>query len=254
MNPYEQMGAPVPHERYDKDDEGVLEDDWEEEGAENPRESAEVTPFDQDAAIEKERGFLETMEGKAKKVAKVMALVSALSLGAGYGEEAYARDRDDTPRAEQVERSNERPSREERLTSAGRMFDRMVDDAREDMGKIQTAEDAEWLLRAHVDQFVSEYYIPSKGGRVRKDPYGVKVREYSEGDLHSILQNAKDMKNILNEIQEKYGIDQQKRSEQLDDMIQKVERRASYAGRMEEALMKQMEKQLGQFKIRVRTR
>lgn len=266
MNPFERMNQvppmrePEPELEFEpepelksEDDEGAYESVAVPYGEPLPPKSTEA-PFDQNAAVEKERGFLERVEGKARQVAKVMALVSALSFGSGYAQESYAvESTDDTPKAERIERSHDRTLGKERLTSAGRMFDRIVDDARKDMSKIKTAEDAEWLLRAHFDRFVGEYYTPTRG-HVRKTPFGTRVREYSEGDLHSLLENAHDMKDILIQLHETYDIDHTERLRQIDDIIEKVERSSSYAGIVQSALMKQVEKQLGIFKIRIRHR
>lgn len=195
------------------------------------------------------------MGGKARQVAKVMALVSALSFGSSYSQESHAFEASrGTPRAERyVHSAEQRMPREERMSSVGRMFDRIADNAHRDMRKVKTAEDAELLLRAHYDEFVSEYYAPTRGN-VRSRSYGTRAREYTIGDLHSIISNANDLKGILNELHQNYGVDHERRSAQMDDLIQKVERTASYSGQIKSSVIRQIEEQFGNIRIKIRPR
>jgi hypothetical protein len=197
-------------------------------------EGAELKP---EQALTKERSVLERFKGKAKQVAVVLLFVSALSAGPGMVREAHAQE------TEQQEKQEEKIN-EANLTESSKWSRGVVESARADIKKIKTAEDAEWLARTHFNQFVSEYYMPTKGD-LKEGPYGIKTRDYTEDDSKFLLRNAQEMKRIMQELNTKFGIEAfDKRMEQVDGMIKKLERQSSYSGRKQKEALERMEKLL----------
>jgi len=132
------------------------------------------------------------------------------------------------------------------LTESSRWSQSVIESTRADMKKIKTAEDAEWLVRTYFNQLVSEYYMPTKGN-LKEGPYGIKMRNYTEDDSGLLLRNAQEMKKIIQELNAKFGIEAyEKRIEQIDDMIMKLERQSSYSGQKQKEALERMEKLLQQ--------
>ncbi len=132
------------------------------------------------------------------------------------------------------------------LTESSRWSQGFIESAHADMKKIKTAEDAEWLVRTYFNQFVSEYYMPTKGN-LKEGPYGIKIRNYTEDDSKLLLRNAQEMKRIIQDLNAKFGIQAyEKRIEQIDDMIIKLERQSSYSGQKQKEALERMEKSLQQ--------
>ena len=208
-------------------------------------EQAELKP---EQAIAQERSVLERFKGKAKQVAGVLLFVSALSAGPGMVGEAYAQETKPTTRTEQVQKQERQEEKinEANLTESSKWSRGVVESARADMKKIKTAEDAEWLVRTHFNQLVSEYYMPTKGN-LKEGLYGIKTRDYTEDDSKLLLRNAQEMKKVMQELNTKFGIEAfDKRMEQVDDMIKKLERQSSYSGQKQKEALERMEKLLQQ--------
>lgn len=208
-------------------------------------QEAELKP---EKALAHERGVLERFKGKAKQVAGVLLFVSALSAGPGMVSEAYAQETKPATRTEQVQKQEKQEEKinEANLTESSKWSQGVVESARADMKKIKTAEDAEWLVRTHFNQLVSEYYMPTKGN-LKEGPYGIKTRDYTEDDSGLLLRNAQEMKKIMQELNTKFGIEAfDKRMEQVDDMIKKLERQSSYSGQKQKEALERMEKLLQQ--------
>jgi len=201
-----------------------------EEGLEMRKAVAEQAELKPEQAIAQERSVLERFKGKAKQVAVVLLFVSALSAGPGMVGEAYAQETKPTTRTEQVQKQEKQEEKinEANLTESSKWSRGVVESARADMKKIKTAEDAEWLVRTHFNQLVSEYYMPTKGN-LKEGPYGIKTRDYTEDDSKLLLRNAQEMKKVMQELNTKFGIEAfDKRIEQVDDMIKKLERQKKF--------------------------
>lgn len=203
-------------------------------------------------AIAQERGLLqtltETLTGKAKRIANMFLVVSALSAGPGVVSEANAQENKPLVRAEQVEKRvvQEEKINEVNLTESSKWSVGIVAAARADMEKINTAEDAEWFVRSHVNPFVSEYYIPTKGN-VKKGPYGISTRDYTQDDLRLLLRNTREIKRMVGELHGKFGIEEPaKRMDQLDDMVLKLGKEASFSGQKQKEALKNMDRFLQQ--------
>ncbi|MEK7669133.1 MAG: hypothetical protein AAB350_00880 [Patescibacteria group bacterium] len=212
------------------------------------RERAEEPELKPEQALTQERSVLERFKGKAKQVAGVLLFVSALSAGPGMVSEAYAQETKPATRTEQVQKQEKQEEKinETNLTESSKWSRSVVESARADMKKIKTAEDAEWLIRTHFNQLVSEYYMPTKGN-LKEGPYGIKTRDYTEDDSKLLLRNAQEMKKVIQELNTKFGIEAlDKRMEQVDDMIKKLERQSSYSGQKQKEALERMEKLLQQ--------
>jgi hypothetical protein len=88
--------------------------------------------------------------------------------------------------------------------------------------------------------------MPTKGN-LKEGPYGIKTRDYTEDDLKLLLRNTQEMKKIIQELNTKFGIKAfNKRIEQIDDMIKKLERQSSYSGQKQKEALESVEKLLQQ--------
>ncbi len=221
------------------------------EGLEDKEDKFEIEP-----ALQEEESILGRFRGKAKTAARVMVVISLLSIGLGIVKETHAHAQEAQPltKSEEVEQEKQEEEKEEEkieineanLTASSMWSGNIIESARNDMDKIKTAEDAEWLVRSYFNQFVSEYYMPTKGN-LKEGPYGIKMRDYSEDDSKFLLQNAQEMKELLQELNEKFGIEAyEKRMEQIDDMITKLERQSSYVGQKQKEVLERLEKMLQQ--------
>jgi hypothetical protein len=212
---------------------------------ESSTEKAELKP---EQAIAQERSVLERFKGKAKQVAGVLLFVSALSIAPGVVGEAYAQE---NKRADQIKQVQKQEKQEEKINEAGltessKWSREIIESARTDMKKIKTTEDAEWLVRTHFNQFVSEYYMPTIGN-LKDGPYGIKTRDYTEDDSKLLLRNAQEIKKIMQGVNAKFGIEAfDKRMEQIDDMINKLKRQSSYSGQKQKEALERMEELLQQ--------
>lgn len=210
----------------------------------NIRTMEELNDFEPEKALAKERGIFERFSGKAKKIGNVMLLVSVLAMTSGVASKVNAQEQkgSDT-KTEQVQKDQEEKIDESKLTESSKLFRGIVKSAKVDMGKIKTQEDANWLIRTHFGHFVSEYYMPTEGN-VKEGAYGTKTRDYSEEDLKLVLQEAKEMKKIFEDLNVKFKVEAfSSRMEQIDDLIKKVENRSSYSGQKQKALSDKMLKQ-----------
>lgn len=208
---------------------------------EHSEEAIEKSP------LPKEKLILERFRGRAGEVARAMMLVSTLVVGSGITKEAHAQESDSPTKTEQVKQEEQKLEiNEANITTSSKWSGDIVESARNDMSKIKTPEDAEWLVRSHFNKFVSEYYMPTTGD-LEEGPYGTKIRNYTEDDSKFLLQNAQEMKELLQEINEKFSVEAYKdRTEQVDDIITKLERKLSYAGQKQNEALKQLERILQQ--------
>lgn len=196
--------------------------------------------------LAQERSVLERFKGRAKQVANVFLFVSALSAGPGVASETYAQETKPTARTEEVQKQEKQEEKinEDNLTESSKWSQGVIESARADIKKIKNAEDANWLVRTHLNQLVSEYYIPTKGN-LKEGSYGRKTRDYTEDDSKLLLRNAQEMKEIIQELNTKFGIQgYEKQIEQVDIMIKRLERQSSYSGQKQKEMLERMEKSL----------
>jgi hypothetical protein len=218
------------------------------------REVIETEGLEPAEAIKNEQSILEKFRGKARQIVKVLTFVSALSVSSGMVNEVYAQQTKHAGRSEQVKKQEKTKEKinEANLTGSSTWSRGTVEAARADEKKIEQADeteaqkvkDAQWLVKTHFNQFVSEYYMPTNGD-LKEGPYGIKMREYSEDDLRLLLQEAREMKSFLQELNAKYPLEAfDKRMEQIDDMIKKLEGRSSYSGQKQKEALDKMEQLL----------
>lgn len=197
--------------------------------------------FEPKQALAQEKTGLERFSGMSKKVARVMLLVSALSVAPGVVSQANAQEtKAPGAKIEQVQKNQEEKIDESKLTESSKWSKSIIESARADMAKIKTQEDANWLIRSHFGPFVSEYYMPTKGD-IKEGAYGTKTRDYTQEDSRFLLQGAKEMKKIVEELNTKFKVEAYSdRIEQIDKLITHLESKSSYAGQKQSELLKRM--------------
>jgi hypothetical protein len=202
---------------------GAEDQDFHPEAEINPEQS-------HNAFMAREQSVLEKFRGKARDVAKVMMFVSGLAAGEGMVSEAHAEQPRQGQKVEKAERRN--------LTENSKWSDEIATEARRDLKDVQTAQDAEGLVANHFNHFVSEFYLPTKGDVVEA-AYGVKTREYSKDDASEVLDNARIMKSILEQLHAKFILaGYENRLSQINDVIIKIERKTTVAGQSEQQILK----------------
>lgn len=175
-----------------------------------------------------------------------MLLLTALSAAPGFTQGVRGQEGQQPTGTEDVQKEKKSNINEANLTGSSIWARGIIESARADLKKIQNAEDAEWLIRSHLNQLVSEYYLPTKGA-LKEGSYGIKTREYSEDDKKFLHASAQEMKQLLEDLNTKYGVQAyEKRQEQINDMIQKLERRSSYAFQKQKDALERMENTLKQ--------
>lgn len=206
-------------------------------------QEAELKP---EQALAQERGVLERFKGKAKQVVGVLLFVSALSAGSGLVSETYAQEAEPATQIEQAQKQEERGEKinEANLTESSKWARDIINSAQAEMEKIETAEDAEWLLRTYFNQFVYEYYMPTKGN-LKEGSYGLATRDYTEDDIKLLFKSALDMKGIVHNLNYKFKIKAfDKRMEQIDDVIIKLGKKSFYSGQKQKMAVERMEKRI----------
>ena len=198
----------------------------EEIGEINKPESNELNPQN---AIVQEKSIFERFTGLPKEVAKVLILVSALSAAPALASERSPEHGKQTTASETGEKKSGGEINEANLTSSSLWSQEIMNSARADLSKIKTAEDAKWFMKSRFKQLVSEFDFPTQGN-IKEGVYGVKTREYSEDDLKLLLKNATEMKQLLQDLHARFGIENfDKYLERIDRMISETERRSSYS-------------------------
>jgi hypothetical protein len=183
-----------------------------------------------------EKNLLGRFRGKAGNVAKLFMLMSTMAAAPNFVPSADAQER--APRAS-TEQIQDDVIDEEKITASGTWARDMVNTARAELGEVKTAEDAEWFVRSNISRFHSEFRRPTKGN-LEKGQYGNNIRRYSEEDLELVLESAKNIKDILDDLREKrFGDDlYEDEEEALNGMIEQLTQRTSYAGRKQSELLR----------------
>jgi hypothetical protein len=171
----------------------------------------------------------------------LLASVVGASALAGAGvEQANAQEHKTVDKQhQQLSQEKQGPQIDEsKLTESSKWSREIVNSAKADLKNIKTQEDANWLIRSYFGPFVAEYYTPTKGN-LKEGAYGTKTREYSKEDLIFLLQQAKVMKQIVEELNAKFGVEAYgDRISEIDGLIGKLESRSSYAGQAQERMLK----------------
>jgi hypothetical protein len=179
--------------------------------------------------------MFEKFNGKAKKLVHALALTAAI-VTPNQEAQAEPAGRAKTTAAEKVKAEQ---IDESKITESGKLFRKTIKELQADLKNVKTQEDANWLLRDHFGVFITEYYMPSKVN-VKEGAYGTTEREYSPEDLKLVLNLAREMKKIVESLNDKYEVEAyDKRIKQIEDMIKKLEDRTSLAGQKRQKILEQ---------------
>ena len=91
--------------------------------------------------------------------------------------------------------------------------------------------------------FVRDYFFPEDGD-IRDTGYGTRARVYNSQELQAKLKEARTLRGALEDLQQKYGADESNEIEQLDIVIDQLERKASPEGQEQRRRLDQVEKYL----------
>ncbi len=223
----------------------------EQTNAETEEESVESSEFESEKALGHEKTLLERFSGKARKIARVMTLVSALSAAPGLVQEAYAQQATPGTKTEQV---NKDTINEANVTESGSWAKQILEKAKSELSEVETKEDALAFINANVGNFVREWRFPTKGN-IRALEYGGKTysnivsRRYSADDGKLIMQSARAFKSIIQDLDSKYQIGNIGNNAQtiLDDIIKDAAEKSSYANRKRQELLDRSDKILDEY-------
>ncbi len=194
-------------------------------------DSIESADFKPEQALNKEKTLFERFSGKAKKIARVMTLVSALSAAPGLVQEAYAEQKSPDVKVKQVEKES---INEANVTESGKWAKEILDQAKSELSEVKTREDAIHFINSNAGSFMRECYFPTKGNiRQAELVPTLTLRKYSVDDLRLIAQVAEQLKTILQDLDSKYSmggtIDKVKTN--LDDIDKKASSETLYSSR-----------------------
>ncbi len=178
-----------------------------------------------------EKSFLDKFKGRVSKVANAMMLASALSGAPGVVKDVEAQVRNST-KTEDVKKEGGN------ITESGSWAKDMIKSVKEDVSKLKTAEDAEWFLRRQVGAFIGEWHQPTKGN-IKEGAYGLKERVSTDDDLDLILDSAKEMNGVLEQVNEKFPNlpSYENKKGDLRRMINSYEDQTSYAGKQKRKVL-----------------
>lgn len=197
-----------------------------------------------ETAIAQEKGIFERFRGKARGTAEAMMLMTALSFIPEFTQETYAQEKGQQPyKQEQVKQEGEID--ESKLTESSTWARDVMENAHADLKKIKTAEDAKWFILSYSEQLVHEYFFPTKGNL--KSGVFIKTREYSEDDMRLLLKTAKEMRQILQDLNTKYDVETDTPQNKIDVMINKLERESSYSFQKQQEILDRFEKRTRQM-------
>src|SRR3989344_1088300 len=146
--------------------------------------------------------MFEKFNGKAKKLVQAVALTAAIVTPVQEAQ-AEPAGRAKTTAAEKMKAEH---IDESKITESGKLFRKIMKELRADSKNVKTQEDANWLVRDHFGGFVTEYYMPSKVN-IKEGAYGTTERQYAPEDLKLVLNSAREMKKIIEDLNNKYKIE-----------------------------------------------
>jgi hypothetical protein len=206
--------------------ENIPQVDTEEEVVEDSVESTEFKP---NQALDREKTLLERFSGKAKKIARVMALVSALSAVPVVTQEAYAQENKDATKVEKVEKEQEEKIDMSKVTEASKWSKDMLEQAKSDLNEIKTADDADYLAR-DIFKIYAEYYL------------GIKTKEYTNDDRRFVLQNVKGAVKLLGDLNKKFPVHGYEHMvDCFSDVVKHLNYSLSYAGKKDREMLKKLD-------------
>ncbi len=212
------------------------------EGVEEEKapQSPEVGFINPNTIIDREESLSERLQGSARKAAKVMMLITALSALPGLSKDAHAIGyAESLGRPERIEQTNQQETKKTektekiKLTNASRWAGEKMKSAQNDLKYIKTAQDAEWLVRLHMDEFVDEFFSPPRNasGRIIYNA----ERVYTMDDAKYTIECAKTLKGIMEDLQGRFGVgNYEQRQARLDKVISNLEQQTSYSFQKEQ--------------------
>lgn len=143
---------------------------------------------------------------------------------------------------QEVQKEQKNKINEAKLTASSAWARDIIKNTYIDLKKIKTTKDAEWFIRSYINQFVSEYYLPTKGN-LKEGVYGIKIREYSQDDIKLLLKITKEMKQILENLNKKYNINTyNKYQDQINNIIENLELQSSFSFQKQKEILDQVDK------------
>ncbi len=219
----------------------IVEKDGNQESPQGP----EVGFINPNTIIDQEKSLSERLQGSARKAAKVMMLVTALSALPGFQNDAQAHEygaNNDSLRTEYIDNKNSQGSEKLKLTKASKWAGEKVKSAHNDLKHIWTAQDAEWLVRIHMDGFADDFYSPPRGASGRYI-YNAPDRVYTIDDAKYAIECARTLKGIMEDLHGRYGVvNYEKRQARLDAVISNLEQQTSYSFQKEQEAYRELMK------------
>ncbi len=229
----------------------VVEENTLDEGHQSPQ-GPEVAFINPNTIIDREKSLSERLQGSARNAAKVMMLVTALSALSGFSNDTEAREYrnyKDSVRTEQIDKTEAQKSERKQLTNASRWAGEKVRNAQNDLPHIKNAQDAEWLVKLHMDGFADDFYNAPRNssGRIAYNT----ERIYTMDDAQYAIECAKTLKGIMEDLQGRYGVgNYEERQARLDKVISNLEQQTSYSFQREQDARRDMMKQFKFHKYR----
>ncbi len=152
-------------------------------------------------------------------------------------------------RSEPVNRKDEQRPEKVKLTNASKWAGEKVKSAQKDLQHIKTAQDAEWLVKLHMDEFADDFYSAPRtpSGRIA---YNTELF-YTIDDAQYVIECAKTLKGIMEDLQGRYGVgNYEERQARLDKVISNLEQQTSYSSLKEREIQRDMAKQFKFHKYR----
>ncbi len=210
-----------------------------------PPQGPEVGFINPNTIIDREESLSERLQGSARKAAKVMMLVTALSALPGLSKDAhaigYAESVGRTERTEQVYRKDEQQSEKIKVTGASAWAGEHTKKALSDLKHIKTAQDAEWMVQLHVDGFADEFYSAPRNASGRST-YNTE-RVYTIDDAKYVIDCTKTLKSIMEDLRRRYSVgNYEKRQARLDAVISNLEQQTSYSFQKEQEARREVMK------------
>jgi len=111
-----------------------------------------------------------------------------------------------------------------------------VSKAEAELPEVKTAEDAEWYMKSNIDPLLRKFFFPTEGKF--EVVYGIKVPVPDVSRDTALLHDALPMFDLLKSIHMKYpSAAADKRLDEMEGMIKKLEYNTSYGGRKSRAAL-----------------
>mgnify|MGYP001589649351 CR=1 FL=1 len=193
--------------------------------------------------FDKEEGFLTRFSGKAKSVAKLLILATAVNFGALGADRLEAKDATAAGNKDQVTETQKSEFKE---VAKENWATQILEDFKSDMKAVKTQEDFKWAARDAFNRFNQEFYFPEydasgkkiTGGAVEQMKISLDTEMSREG-VEEITGAIQEFLGIVEEGDKKYGTQY---AETFDDKLESIkkhaERRSSVAFKKQQEILK----------------